>query len=205
MNILVIFPKEQCYTLKSLSLQRRYRERFIQYIKLLSEHGCRLEILLEDQLAYDMLNACGIIPYKVSTCLSKADIAWIEKYPDIDGFSSRVFMDYPVANLVSYPECSKFTTPLSALKEGKSVYYKKRVEEYRKRYSYTINRYISDCTNIMQFRVNGPMDRGCPVKTTVHQGDGRLCIEVGMDNGSVASYYGGVFIPEESLPTILSL
>lgn len=205
MKVLVIFPKPQCYTLKDMAIQRTYREKFLKYIKLLSDNGCSLEVLLEDQLAYDMLQMVGVKPYMVSTCITKSDLDWIEKYPDIEDLSQRVFGDYASANKVLYDADSKFIVPLTMMKEGKAAYYKARVLAYHKRYRYTIDRYVTDSINVLQFRLDGPMDRSVAVRNTVRDGDGRLCIEVGLNTGFVQSYYGGVFVQEEYLPTILSL
>lgn len=206
MKVLVIFPKPQCYALKDMSVQRAYREKFMKYINLLSGHNCAIEVLLEDQLAFDMLNAAQVKPSKVSTCLTKSDLDWIEKYPEIEELSGRVYGDYSTAEDATYDANSKHVVPLTTLmKEGKSAYYKARVLAYHKRYRYAIDKHVSNATNVLQFRVDGPMDRSIAVRETVKPGDGRLCIEVGLNTGFVQSYYGGAFIQEEHLPMILSL
>ncbi len=205
MRVLLLLPKPQCYNLKNLSTQRIYKDKFTKYIKLLLDSGCYIEVLLEDQLAFDMLGSMGVSPALVSTCISKGDLDWINKYPDIEEFSGRVFSEYGSANKVLYDSESKFLVPLSVMKEGHAVYYKERVMSYHKRYKYTIDRYITESPNVVQFRLNNSMDRGCSVSSTAKQGDGRLCVEVGVNAGFVSSYYGGVFVQEEHLPMILSL
>lgn len=205
MRVLLLLPKPQCYNLKNLSTQRLYKEKFIKYIKLLVDSGCDIEVLLEDQLAFDMLGSMGLSPALVSTCLTKSDLDWINRYRDIEDFSDRVFGDYNSANKVLYDSESKFIVPLSVMREGHSVYNKERVMSYHKRYKYTIDRYIADSFNVLQFRLDNSMDRGCSVNSTAKQGDGRLCIEVGVNTGFVSSYYGGAFVQEEHLPMILSL
>lgn len=205
MKVLIIFPKPQCYEMKQLSVQRTYREKFMKYIKLLTDNNCTIEVLLEDKLADMMLSMAGIVPDVVSTCLIKSDLDWIEKYPDIESLDPRVFSGYEAANKVLYDSEKKFLVPLDVMKEGKAAYYKARVMSYHSRYKYTINRYVADAMNVLQFRLDGPMDRCQAIRNTVSEGDGRLCIEVGLNTGFVQSYYGGAFLQEEYLPTILSL
>lgn len=205
MMIFVSFPKHQCYDLKDTGLQRTYKDKFIKYLKMLSDAGCDIEILLEDKLAIDMLHIAGITPKRISTCISKSDLDWINQYPEIEDLSDTVFSDYGIANKILYDGDSKFQVPLTVLREGKAEYFRKRSESYRKRYIYVIDRYLTDAQNVLQFRVNGPMDRGHAVSSTTRVGDGRLCIEVGLTSGFTTSYYGGVFVQEETLPMILSL
>ena len=205
MMVFVSFPKPECYYLKDTGLQRTYRDKFVKYLQMLSEAGCSVEILLEDRLAMDMTRAAGIKPKRISTCITKSDLNWINQYPEIEDLSDTVFSDYSIANKILYDADTKYQVPLTVLKEGKAEYFRKRSESYHKRYKYTINKYLTDATNVLQFRVNGPMDRGLAVTSTARTGDGRLCIEVGLTSGVVSSYYGGVFIQEETLPMILSL
>lgn len=205
MKISVLFPKPQCYELKDLGLQRTYKERFMKYLKMLSDCGCNVEILLEDTLANNMTFDASITPYRVVSCIAPSDIGLIKQYPDIEELNHYVFDSYPSVEHVIYDAEKKFIVPLSVMKEGKAAYYTKRVKSYHKRYAYALGKYIEDCTNIMQFRLGNTLDRGLSACTTARQGDGRLCIEVSMTQGVVTSYYGGVFVTEDTLPMILSL
>lgn len=205
MKILVVCPKPQFYVSKDMKEQRIHKERFMKYLGLLKEAECQVEIMLEDKLANDMLFDAGITPTRVISCISKSDLSLISSYPDIEQFENYVFDQYDSCEKAVYDAEAKYDVPLTLMKEGKAVYFKARVKAYHKRYQYALNRYVSECTNVMQFRTDNSMDRGSAVRTTVLQGDGRLCIEVNMSNITVQSYYGGVFITEDMLPTILRL
>lgn len=205
MNVLVIFPKPQCYDLKDTGVQRTYRQKFIQYLEMLVSNGCGIDVLLEDKLANSMMASIGQKPRNLFTCISKSDLDWVEKYPDTDQLNADVFNMYNKARPMLFDSESKFTVSLTVMKEGKAAYFNKRVKAYHNRYKYTIDKLVSTQKNIMQFRVGNSMDRGIAVKSTVAQGDGRLCIEIGINEGYVASYYGGVFIEENTLPMILTL
>jgi hypothetical protein len=58
---------------------------------------------------------------------------------------------------------------------------------------------------VLMFRADNGLDRYTALRETVIQGDGRLCIEVNINSNMAVSYYGGVFIQEEYLPTILAM
>ena len=164
-----------------------------------------LWILLEDTLAKSMLFDAGIIPERIVTCIAPVDLSLIKKYPTVEEMEPFVFDMYSDAIPMLYDSESKFDVPLTVMKEGKNAYFIKRVHAYRKRYAYCINKYLSGCSHVMQFRTDSSTDRGSAVKATAAAGDGRLCIEVNMSNQTVSSYYGGVFVTEDVLPTILSL
>lgn len=205
MRIFVVFPKPNCYVGKDIKDQRIYKERFLKYLSLVKEAGASVEILLEDKLANDMLFEAGIEPARVISCISTADISLLDKYRNIEDLDEYVYATYSTVQQCCYDAVSRYTVPITKLKEGKSAYFNAMVKNYRKRYNYALNRYISEFPNVLQFRTDNSMDRGSAVKTTVSEGDGRLCIEVNMSNGTVASYYGGLFITEDLLPSILSL
>lgn len=205
MKVTVVLPKPQCYVSKDMGTQRVLKERFMKYLKLLSDCNCPVEILLEDTLARTMLFDAGITPARVVTCITPSDINLIQKYPHIEEMESYVFSYHKDTEKMIYDSETKYDVPLSVMKEGKNIYFTKRVQAYRKRYSYSINRYLAECQCVMQFRTDSSTDRGSAVKATAKNGDGRLCIEINMSNQTVSSYYGGVFITEDILPTILSL
>lgn len=205
MKITIIFPKSGCYALKDLNEKRILKERFMKYLAIVKAAGCAVECLLEDTLAHDMLFDANIEPTKIVSCITQSDIGLLQQYDDIEDLEDYVFSSYPTVEHILFDTEKKYTVPLTALKEGKAAYIKRRVQNYRKSYSYCIGRYISECKNILQFRTGNSMDRGCAVSTTSKQGDGRLCVEVNMSNQTTSVYYGGVFIQEDMLPTILSL
>lgn len=205
MMVFVSFPKAQCYDGKDLGTQRTYKEKFLKYLNLLKDNNVSIEILLEDKLAMDMCAAAGITPAKITTCIAKPDLDWVSKYPEIDDLESYVFSRYDGTQKNLYDSEGKFPVSLALLKEGKAVYFRKRVEAYHKRYNYTLSKMLSERKNVLQFRVANSMDRGVAVSTTASMGDGRLLIEVGITQGFTSTYYGGAFVTEETIPMILSL
>lgn len=205
MRMLVLFPKQQCYSLKDLSTQRSLDERFSKYLKILKDCSVKVEVLLEDQLAYEMLNKNGITPDRIITCLAPSDFDWISRYPDIENFSQRILADYSSTTQVIYDAESKYVVPITLMKEGKMSYYKARVDAYHKKYRYALNRYVAESKNIFQFLAAANLNRCTPISETFRQGDGRLCAEVNLSNGTTNIYYGGVRVMEEHLPTILSM
>lgn len=204
MDITLVFPKAQCYDNKDDNTQRTFNGVFKKYVKMLDDAGCRFEIQLEDKLAFDILTEMGIKPNKVITCISPSDIEFLRKYPEIDTLPDRVLIGYSDTEKCTYDVEKKHSVSPTLVREGKEKFFAKRTEIYRKRYKEAFNKMLSSRTNVMQFRTDTASDRGNAISSTVKQGDGRLCIEVHL-SGRCTSYYGGVFVPEDTLPTILSL
>lgn len=205
MNVLLVFPKAQCYDNKDDNTQRRYIDVFKKYVKMLDDAGCTLTVQLEDKLAFDVLDVLGISPYRVVTCYSPSDIEFLRMYSDIEQLSSRLLVSYTETEKKHYDVEKKYIVDPTLITKGKDVYLKKRIEIYRKRYKEALNKLISEHTNVLQFTVNSMNDRGDAVRTMIRQGDGRLCVEVDLDTGRCFAYYGGAYITEDMLPTILSL
>lgn len=205
MNILLVFPKAQCYDNKDSNTQRMYIDVFKKYVKMLDDAGCSLIVQLEDKLAFDVLSVLGITPARTVTCISPSDLEFLRLYSDIEKLEDRVLINYSTTEQCTYDMEKKYIVEPTLIAKGKAVFLNKRAEIYRKRYKASLNKLINETTNVMQFRINGASDRGNAVSTIVHQGDGRLCIEIDIDAGRCISYYGGAFIPEDMLPTILSL
>lgn len=204
MDITLVFPKAQCYDNKDDNTQRIYNGVFKKYVKMLNDAGCRFEIQLEDKLAFDILGEMRITPNKVISCISPSDVEFLRKYPDIDTLPDRVLVNYTDTEKCVYDVEKKYSVSPNLVKEGREKFFAKRTEIYRKRYKEAFNRMLMERMNVLQFRTDTASDRGNAVSSTVHQGDGRLCMEVHL-SGRCTSYYGGVFIPEDTLPTILSL
>ena len=205
MNILLIFPKSQCYDNKDDNTQRRYIDVFKKYVKMLDDAGCAITVTLEDKLAFDVLGVLGITPAQVVTCYSPSDIEFLRMYPDVEKLSDRVLVNYSETEKRHYDIEKKYIVDPTLIRKGKVAYLNKRTEIYRERYKEALNKLIAEHTNVMQFTVNSMNDRGDAVRTIVKQGDGRLCIEVDLGIGRCLAYYGGVYVEEDMLPTILSL
>lgn len=204
MDFTLVFPKAQCYDNKDDNTQRTYNGVFKKYVKMLHDAGCRFEVQLEDKLACDILREMGINPYRIVTCISPSDIEFLRKYPEIEKLPDSVFVGYTDVEKCTYDMEKKYMVSPTLIKEGKEKFFQKRTEIYRKRQKEALNKILSERTNIMQFRTDTSSDRGNAISSTVKQGDGRLCIEVHL-SGRCTSYYGGVFVTEDVLPTILSL
>lgn len=205
MRVLLIFPKSGCYDFKDDNTQRRYLDVFKKYVKMLDDAGCAITVTLEDKLAFDVLGVLGMTPASVVTCYSPSDIEFLRMYPDIEKIQDRVLVSYADTEMKHYDTEKKYIVDPTLIRKGKGVYLKKRTEIYRKRYKESLNTLIAEYTNVMQFTLNRMTDRGDSLRTLVKQGDGRLCIEVDMEIGRCFAYYGGVFIEEDMIPTILSL
>lgn len=205
MRLTIMFPKSGCYALKDLSEKRILKDMFTKYLTYVKLANCQVEYLLEDSLARDMLIDAGISNARVVSCVTPADINFLKQYREVEDLEDYIFDSYSGVEHRTYDAERKYSVPLSALKEGKAAYFKKRVQNFRKSYSYSVNKYIAECTNVLQFRTGNSMDRGCAVSTTSKLGDGRLCVEVNVYNKISHIYYGGVFMQEEALPAILSL
>lgn len=204
MKVLLVFPKAQCYDNKDDNTQRKYLDIFKKYVKMLDDAGCKLTIQLEDKLAFDVLNSLQIKPDEIVTCYSPSDVEFLRTYGD-DELTDYVLINYTDTVAKHYDVEKKYTVDPTLIAKGRETYLKKRMDVYRKRYKESLNTLINESTNVLQFTVNSMNDRGNAIRTTVKQGDGRLCIEVDLDIGRCFAYYGGEFITEDIIPTILSL
>lgn len=205
MKVLLILPKAHCYDNKDDNTQRRYIDVFKKYVKMLDDAGCPIIVTLEDKLAFDVLKSLEMTPDKVVTCISPSDFELIRKYPDIEELDNSVFINYSSTQVADYDMERKYPVSPTLISKGAKAFFDARIKIYRKRYKAALNQLIHESTNVMQFRINGQSDRGNAVSTDVRQGDGRLCIEIDVAGERCTAYYGGAYIPEDMLPTILSL
>jgi hypothetical protein len=137
--------------------------------------------------------------------LSSDDIAFFNVYQNRVDLQPYVFRAFE--SLKNYSGCSdkKFTVPITLLKEDREAYINKRIEAYHKRLRSDTDCMLKSKKAVLMFRADNGLDRYTALRETVIQGDGRLCIEVNINSNMAVSYYGGVFIQEEYLPTILAM
>ena len=206
MNVLVVFPKAECYVGKSIDVKRIYDNTMNKYIAMLKEAKCSIEYLLEDELAGMMLKdyPCELVS-KYKTCIAPSDIKFFFNYKDAIKFPSYVYEHYDKCESYTYESEAKYTVPIELVRESKELYMEKKIEACRKRLRYATDKFIKEHKNVLMFRMDNNTDRCTALRDTIVEGDGRLCIEVNLNSNLAVPYYGGVYIPENHLPTILSL
>lgn len=203
--MLIIFPKIMFYTGKNSDEQRSYERIIKSNLDIVYNAGFKAQILLEDEYARTALARYDNFPVDIKTCICPTDCNFINQYPEVEELDNQFFEKYSFTDKICYNVEKDYTVPMTLLKQGKEVYFKKRCDIYRKRYKKAIDTLISRSSYVMQFLINSKCNRGVPVSTTISQGDGRLCIEVHLDSGLFVGYYGGMHIDEDMLKTILTL
>lgn len=205
MKVTVIFPKSQYYYGKDINTQRIYRSIFKKYIELLVKCNCTIEYFLEDEIAKNLFEELDIVTNCV-TCLTNSDLSFSEQYPDLFELPSYIRKYYSDVQSFVYDMDTKYVIPPTYIRDkGKEAYLEKRAEIARKKLRTATDRYLSEKNCVMQFRANNNVDRTTAVRETISTGDGRLCIEIAPDANSCVAYYGGVYVPEDLLESILSM
>ena len=205
MTVTIIFPKPQYYFGKDINTQRIYRATFKKYIELLVNANCHIEYFLEDEIAKTLLEELGIKDCTCITCLTQSDISFSEQYPTLFELPEYVRREYSGVKSYTYDVEKKYVVPPSLIREGKDVYLQKRADIARKKLRVATDKYLQGRMAVLQFRANNNVDRTTAIRETIMTGDGRLCIEVSPDSNTCVPYYGGVYIPEDMLPSILSI
>lgn len=203
MQVTVVFPKGTVYHSADVNSKSAYITLFRKYVDMLENAGCKVEYCIEDELADDFLEEyCN---KKMVTCIPKTEFAFARQYREHVQVS-----DY-ICNLLDTVECKapnvtdKFRVPIHLASTDREAYFKQRIESFRKKLRYSTDNYLSNSRNVLMFIAGNGRDRCTPVRLGVKQGDGRLVIEVNVDSGIATSYYGGQYITEDYLPTILSM
>jgi hypothetical protein len=205
MKITVVFPKASCYYGKSLDTQRIYSALFKKYLDMLAECNCQVEYLLEDDLAMDFMKDYTFANARIVTCVSPSDIKFFDNYRDLIDLNSRVYQAYNSTENYAGEFEKQYTVPITLIREDREAYIDKRVEVYRKRLRLATDAMLKSRKAVLMFRADNGLDKATALRDTVVNGDGRLCIEVNINSNMAVTYYGGTFLQEEYLPTILSM
>lgn len=205
MVVTIIFPKPQYYFGKDVNTQRIYRATFKKYIELLVKHNCTIEYFLEDEIAKTLLEELNVKDVKCISCLAPSDVLFSKQYPTLFELPEYIHQEYDYVQKFNYDVEQRYMVPHALLRESKEAYLQKRAEIARKRLRIATDRYLSYRSHVLQVRANNNIDRTTPIRDTIEMGDGRLCIEVSPDSNVCTTYYGGVFIPEDMLDSVLSI
>jgi hypothetical protein len=205
MKVTVVFPKASCYDGKSLDTQRIYGDVFRKYLNMLSECNCSVEYMLEDKLAGDFLKDFKFKDSKVITCVSQSDIKFFNDYRDLVDLQPNVYQEYFNAENNSGVVEKQYTVPINLIRENREEYIRKRVEVYRKRRRVASDILLRSRKAVLMFRADNGTDWVSALRSTIADGDGRLCIEVNINSNGAIAYYGGAYLQEDYLPTVLSM
>ena len=165
----------------------------------------RIEYFIEDKIARNLLLELGAPNTKALSCVTPSDVTFSQQYPSLFEMPEYIVQEYDSAEKYLYDVERKYVVSPALIKEGKEVYLKKRADTAKKRLRLATDKYLSEKKCVIQFRANSNMDRTTPLRETITTGDGRLCIEVDIENGLCTTYYGGVYIPEDMIEQILSM
>lgn len=207
MDILVVFPKAECYVGKSLDTQRIYRATVKKYVSILDEANCNVECLLEDELGRLLLPEM----YHIArlnfnkTCISENDITFFASMQDYLDLPAEIYQEWHGAECYAYDSAKRYTVPIELIREDRNKFMDKKVDVYRKRLRYATDKFIAAHKNVLMFRMDNGTDRATALRETIVEGDGRLLIEVNLNSNMAVTYYGGVFLPETNIKTIISL
>jgi hypothetical protein len=142
---------------------------------------------------------------RIVTCVSPSDIKFFDNYRDLIDLNSRVYQAYNSTENYAGEFEKQYTVPITLIREDREAYIDKRVEVYRKRLRLATDAMLKSRKAVLMFRADNGLDKATALRDTVVNGDGRLCIEVNINSNMAVTYYGGTFLQEEYLPTILSM
>ena len=206
MKVFVLFPKASCYERKDTGTQRKLMEIFINYINKLVETNTTIIYLLEDKIAYDLIQKIGYANVECVTAIPQYDFQYLLRNEDSDDpIESYVYNLYPNTKCVAGDIGSEYDVDMKLMITDREQYDIKRKDCYKRR-----KRKILDClthryNNVMLFRGNTNVDRCSDMTEDIKQGDGKLIMQVDINYGTIAVYYGGTYIPDNMLTSILSL
>lgn len=206
MKVFVLFPKASCYDRKDTETQRRLSTIFMEHLKRLVETNTKIIYLLEDKIAYDCIQRLGYTNVECVTAIPEYDFQYLLSNPDDDDpIEDYVFGLYPTTKCVAGDIGKKYDVDFKLLLTDKEQYYIKRKDCYKKRRRDILDHLVSSYYNVMLFRANSNIDRCSDATANMKQGDGRLIMQVDINFGNIIVYYGGVYIQEDMLSSILSL
>lgn len=206
MKVFVLFPKASCYDRKDTETQRRLSSIFMDYIKRLMDANTKIIYLLEDKIARDIIQRTGYTNVECITAIPMYDLQYLMNNPDDDDpIEDYVFHNYPNTKCVAGDIGKKYDVDIKLMLTDKEQYMIKRKDCYKKRRREIIDTLVSQYYNVMLFRANTNLDRCADATENIKQGDGKLVMQVDINFGNIIIYYGGIYIQEDMLPSILSL
>lgn len=202
MKVLVMFPKASCYINKSFDVQRIYRAYFKEWIKFLIDNGCSIEYMLEDSLAREILKEMNVDANCV-TCICPSDIQFFMTQQGWVDIPDYVYAEYTSAVPKIGDTEKKLSVPFYVLKEGNEVFLNKKSECCKKRIRTATDAYVRESKNVLMFATNAQTNRCTELSEQASMGDGRLLMEFYLEKGFMNCYYGGAYLPQEYLTTVI--
>lgn len=203
MRVLVLFPKASCYLNKDSNTRTIYEGYFKENIKMLEDAGAEVTYLLEDKLAEIFLKD---YPNKnVITCFNKGDLDFLASNGLDESVTEEVYNTFNSCKSVAGDITKEVAVPYDLIKRGKEGYLTARHNIAKKRYRKVIDRLVLESKAVLGFRCDNNLDKYTSMGETIQIGDGRLCMEVHINRGTMVSYYGGTYIERDLLPQILSM
>lgn len=202
--MIVIFPKESFYRDKPVEFQRIVADRVKQYLDMLSRNNVTITCLLEDCMAHEFLKDYKGT-YKVITAITKPDYVFIMQYPDKFDIPKVVLDHYDGVQPFNCSAEKQYVVDDNLMFTDLQKYMEKSVDAVRKRHRYAINKLIEWNKAVLVFDGNHQTNMCSLPSSSIELGDGRLCIEVKLNGNSTLVYYGGVYVPEDQLETIIKI
>lgn len=207
MRIFVTFPKEGFYSQKSNEMKRTLNETFKEYFRMITGLHVPFTYPLEDAIAYGLVQALPdedkgyAIPI---TFIHESDAKFMVQQSPM-ALPEYFLSEYTRAKQELGDSCTRYTVDPKLAITDKEKYIKTRQDIYYKRRRHAADAYIDTCDTVLMFRADSNMDNYRPVSVSAKAGDGRLLIEVHPMTNAVASYYGGVYLEKNMLPSVLEV
>ena len=206
MRVFVLFPKAACYERKDTVTQRKLSSVFNDNLKMLVNAGATIRYLLEDKLAHEFIQKLNYDKVECVSGIPKTDYDYIMRHQDEDDPIEQYFYTmYDIVEKVDDDIGLKYTVDPRLFITDREAALIQRKNCYKRRRREITDNLVSKSNNVMVFRASNMTDRSLNAIDTVSQGDGRLVIQVDLTYGNVSCYYGGVFIPADMIPNILTL
>ena len=194
--MLVICPRYNSYSSMNAELRSRTKHFMINVI---SKFGFdkKPTIFLEDELAVKLFGEyCDIVTLTQESDLS---IAKVSEYLDL-------YTNEFVSKYNSYKHIKPFDTAFTPLRpsnyKDKDAYINARRKQYRDRLSSVLEEYLDKQKVIIQFVQKSNVSSWVP-KVEHSIGDGRAIITVDLTDLTYTCYYGGIFMSEVDMRTVL--
>lgn len=204
MRVLMVCPKIESYALKDTETIRLMRATYKKWIEFVQQSGGTLRCFIEDNLACEIVKDLQIENVEYLTVMTRGYKVFLDSYkgkvyPEWDRITQMV----PDAKLIEVSTKDRFPIPMVSQFTSREEYNTAKFEQINNASKLAISRFIKMTNAILMFRAGGNQNTFSSLLKHMHDGDGKLLMEVDLESGICSSYYGGTYLDNEVVKTII--
>lgn len=204
MRVLIVCPKIESYALKDTESIRRIRATYKKWIEFIQSSGGILRCFVEDNLACELINDLQIKDVEYLTVMTHGYRVFLDSYKDKTYPEwSRITQMVSDAKLIDISTKDRFPIPLVSQFSSREEYNIAKFDQINNATKLAMSRFIKTTGAVLMFRAGGNQNIFSSLLKHMHDGDGKLLMEVDIESGICNSYYGGTYLDNEVVKTII--